>query len=428
MNKNKSLLSLLPLVVFLLLYISIGFYFTLKGSEYAFYKFPASSCILIAFALALIQGFKEIKLQIQYFLDGIRDQYVVIMLLIFLLAGAFSAMMQGMGGVESTVNLGLSFIPAKMILPGLFLIACFVSMAMGTSMGTLAAVVPIAAGFAQNANLSMALTMGTVLGGAMFGDNLSIVSDTTIAATSTQKCSMKSKFKMNLKIIWPAFFIVVIALSFVAHPQVELKKHAYSYLKILPYFFVFILALLGANVIVILMAGIFLSGIIGLSMGSITFLQFGEIIQKGFMSMTDVIFLTFFISGLAFIAAQRGGLDCILNKLKSYFSGKKTAKIGIMFLVSLANICTANNTIAILFTGKMARNISQHYGILPQRTASLLDIFASAWQGVLPYGAQLLLIDSLAHVSPFSVIKYSWYPILLGVSGLVSILINKPSK
>ncbi|EKE20904.1 MAG: Na+/H+ antiporter NhaC, partial [uncultured bacterium] len=305
MNKNKSLFSLLPLAVFLLLYLGIGAFFTIKGSDYAFYKFPASSCILIAFAVALIQGFKQIKEQLKYFLDGIRDEYVIIMLLIFLLAGAFSEIMKGMGGVESTVNLGLTFIPARMILPGLFLISCFISMAMGTSMGTLAAVVPIAAGFAQSANLPMALTMGTVLGGAMFGDNLSMVSDTTIAATSTQKCSMRSKFKMNIKIVLPAFFIVLIVLGFMAHPQIELKKYAFSFYKILPYFAVFILALLGVNVIIILMSGIFLAGIIGFSAKIITFLQFGEIIQRGFMSMTEVMFLTFFISGLAAIA-ERG--------------------------------------------------------------------------------------------------------------------------
>jgi Na+/H+ antiporter NhaC len=426
MKKNNSLLSLLPLIVFLFLYLLIGSYFAYQGSSYAFYQFPASSCVLFAFGVALLIGVRRIKEQIQCFLDGIRDEYVVIMLLIFLLAGAFSFMMKSMGGVDSTVNMGLSFIPPKMILPGLFLISCFISISMGTSVGTLSAVVPIAIGFAQTANISLPLTMGVVLGGAMFGDNLSVISDTTIAATSTQQCKMRSKFKMNLKIVLPAVIIVLIALCFVASPQVESKVYIFSYMKILPYLIVFVLSLLGVNVIVVLMTGIFLAGIIGLGTNSINFLDFGKIIHSGFMSMTEVIFLTFFISGLAAIAAENGGIDYILNKLKKHISGKRSAKFGIVALVSLANICTANNTIAIILTGKMAKNISQHFNIQAKRTASLLDIFASAWQGILPYGAQLLLIGGLAQISPFSIIPYSWYSILLGISGVISIIINRP--
>jgi len=231
---------------------------------------------------------------------------------------------------------------------------------------------------------------------------------------------------MNFKIVLPAVLIVLIALCFVGNPQVESKEYIFSYIKIFPYFVVFILALLGVNVIIVLMVGIFLAGCIGIGVSTITFLEFGRIIHDGFMSMTEVIFLTFFISGLSAIAAEGGGVDYILHKLNKHISSKKSAEFGIAALVSLADICTANNTIAIILTGKMAKKISGHFKIQPNRTASLLDIFASSWQGILPYGAQLLLIGSLAKISPFSVVAYSWYPILLGISGVVSIMINRP--
>ena len=268
--------------------------------------------------------------------------------------------------------------------------------------------------------------MGVVLGGAMFGDNLSIISDTTIAATSTQKCKARSKFKMNFKIALPAVIIVLVALCFVGNPQIEAKEYAFSFIKVVPYLVVFTLALLGVNVIIVLITGIFLAGFIGMGMQDITFLDFGKIIHDGFMSMTEVIFLTFFISGLSSLAAEGGGVDYILKKLSRYISSKKSAEFGVAALVSLAGVCTANNTIAIIVTGKMAKKISGHFGISPSRTASLLDMFASSVQGILPYGAQILLIGSLAKISPFSVVVYSWYPVLLGISGLISILINHP--
>ena len=425
-KKESRMLALLPLVIFLLLYLSMGTYFSIQGSSHAFYQFPASSCVLVAFGVSLLMGFRSIKKQIQSFLDGIRDEYVVIMILIVLLAGAFAAMMKETGGVDSTVNMGLAFVPARMILPGLFLISCFISFAMGTSMGTLSAVVPIALGFAQSTDVSIPLTMGVVLGGAMFGDNLSVISDTTIAATATQKCKMRSKFKMNFKIALPAVLIILVALCFVGNPQIESKEYTFSFIKMFPYLVVFTLALLGVNVIIVLMTGIFLAGGIGIAMQAISVLEFGKIVQNGFMSMTEIMFLTFFISGLSALAAEGGGITWILNKLSTHFSSKRSAEFGIAALVSLGVICTANNTIAIIVTGKMARKISQHFGIKPSRTASLLDLFASSIKGILPYGTQLLLIGSLAKISPFSVITYSWYPILLGISGLIAILINRP--
>ncbi|NRA73442.1 MAG: Na+/H+ antiporter NhaC family protein [Rickettsiales bacterium] len=426
MKKPRQIFSLLPLLIFLFLYLSIGTYFFIKDNDYAFYQFPASSCILFAFAFSLVIGFRNIKEQIEYFLDGIRSEYVVIMLLIFLLAGAFASVMKGLGGVESTVNMCLSFIPQKMILPGLFIISCFISLAMGTSMGTLSAVVPIALGLAQSTHISIPLTMGVVLGGAMFGDNLSIISDTTVAATSIQQCKMNSKFKMNFKIILPAVIVTLLILCFVGNPQIESKEYIFSYIKVFPYLIVFILALCGINVVVILTIGIFLAGVIGLSANSFNFLDFGKIIHEGFMSMTEVIFLTFFISGLSALAIERGGLDYILHKLNRYISSKRSAEFGIASLVSIADICTANNTIAIILTGKIAKKISKNFQIQPARTASLLDIFASAWQGILPYGAQILLIGSLAKISPFSIVIHSWYPILLAISGIIAIIINRP--
>ncbi|MBU4484730.1 Na+/H+ antiporter NhaC family protein [bacterium] len=428
LEKKRNPWALIPFLVFLTLYFSIGIYLAIQGTDYAFYQFPAASCAMIAFAVALLMRLKNVHEQVEIFLHGISDKNVIIMLLIFLLAGAFAAVTKKMGGVDSTVNMGLSFIPHKMILPSLFLISCFISLAMGTSMGTIGAVAPIAIGLASAVGLPMALTMGAVLGGAMFGDNLSIISDTTIAATATQGCDMRSKFRMNFKIVIPAAVIVFLMLWFVSNPQTAPKEYTYSFIKTVPYILVLVTAISGVNVIAVLMLGIFSSIGIGFATNSVAFIELGKTINDGFMSMTDVIFMAFFAAGLAQIAAEEGGLSYLLYKLRRLIKGKRRAEIGIAGLVSVADMCTANNTIAIVITGKMAKGISNQYNISAPRTASLLDIFASVWQGIIPYGAQLLLIGGLSKLSPFEIIPYAWYPFALFVAGTLAIIFKFPRE
>lgn len=418
-------LSLLPFLGFLLLYIGAGLWFMSEGHEMAFYQFPAPSCALFGFALALIIGYKHLPVHIKTFTSGIGDETVVLMCLIFLLAGAFSAVSQAAGSVTAAVNLGIFLLPDSLLLPGLFLISCFVSFSMGTSMGTISTIVSIAIGFSESAGLELPLVAGTVLGGAMFGDNLSIISDTTIAATGTQGCSMRDKMLTNLKLAIPAAFIVFVVLFFLGQTSPNNLSNDLDLLSILPYALVLFLSVRGVHVVVVLMIGIISSIIVGVFNHSFAIFDVGMIIYKGFESTSDVFFVTILIAGISAIAAKEGGLDYLIKKLLPLARGKRSAEAVIAICISLADICVANNTLAIVFTGPVAKKIAHRFGIRPARSASLLDVFSCVWQGIIPHGAQLLLLGGLCKISAFAILPFAFYPMALGVMAIFSILIGE---
>lgn len=418
-------LSLLPFVGFLLLYIGAGLWFTSAGEDMAFYQFPAPSCALFGFGLALLIGYKHLSVHIKTFTSGIGDETVVLMCLIFLLAGAFSGVSRAAGCVDAAVNMGVFLLPDSLLLPGLFLISCFVSFSMGTSMGTISTIIPIAIGFSEAAGFALPLVAGTVLGGAMFGDNLSIISDTTIAATGTQGCSMRAKMLSNLKLAIPAALIVFALLFILGQGQPKELTAELDILSILPYAIVLILSIRGVHVVVVLMLGIVASIAVGLFNNSFAIFEVGKIIYKGFESMSDVFFVTILIAGMSAIAAKEGGLDYLLKKLLPFARGKRSAEAVIATSVSLADICVANNTVAILFAGPVAKKIAQQFGIAPSRSASLLDVFSCVWQGLIPHGAQLLLVGGLCKLSGFAIMPYAFYPLALGAMAILSMIFGE---
>ncbi|MFO7152675.1 MAG: Na+/H+ antiporter NhaC family protein [Bacillota bacterium] len=426
MDKKGNPIALLPLLVFLAIFLGSGLYFNSKGVEFAFYQLPSPVAALvgITIAFALFKG--SLEKNMETFVAGVGDSNIIIMCIIYLLAGAFSTVAEAMGGVDSTVNFGLSIIPPSLILPGLFLIACFVSTAMGTSMGTIAAIGPIAVDMAIKAQIPLAMAVGAVVGGAMFGDNLSMISDTTIAATRTQGCEMKDKFIMNFKIALPAALITMLILGFSGVSGNIPQGLEYSFLKIVPYVLVLVLALMGLNVFLVLMIGIVTAGAIGIADGSFTLLSLSQKVYEGFGSMQEIFILSMLIGGLASLIAENGGLDYLLNVISRHIKSRKGAELGISALVSVADICTANNTVAIVITGPMAKKLVDEHGVDPRRSASLLDIFSCVWQCVIPYGAQLLLAGSIAKLSPVEIMPHLYYPYLLGICTLLAIALDIP--
>lgn len=398
--KKGNPVALLPLVVFLALFLGAGIYFNIHGVDMAFYQLPAPVAAMVGIILAFIIGKGSMDEKMDTFVKGVGDSNIIIMCMVYLLAGAFSAVASAMGGVDSTVNFGLSVIPSSLILPGLFIIASFVSTAMGTSMGTIGAVAPIAVEMAIKAQLPVAVAVGAVVGGAMFGDNLSMISDTTIAATRTQGCEMKDKFIMNFKIALPAAILTIIIMIFTGMSGQIPADLEYNVIKIIPYIAVLVLALAGINVFLVLIIGIVLGGIIGLIDGSLTFISFAQTIYEGFTSMQEIFILSLLVGGLAALIAKDGGVDYLLHAITSRIKSTRGAEAGIGALVSVADICTANNTVAIVITGPMAKQIADENGVDPRRSASILDIFSCVWQGIIPYGAQLLLAGQLAQLSP----------------------------
>lgn len=415
-------LSLLPFLGFLFLYVGAGLWFLYLDQDMAFYQFPAPSCALFGFFLVLLIGYKNTKIHIKTFTSGIGDETVILMCLIFLLAGAFSAISQKAGSVDAAVNLGVFLLPSRLLLPGLFLISCFISFSMGTSMGTISTLIPIAIGMADAANISLPLIAGTILGGAMFGDNLSIISDTTIAATGTQGCSMKDKMVANLRVSLPAAIVVFILLIFMGESHSNIVNNDFSLLKLLPYALVLGLAIYGTHVVIVLMLGIIVSIIIGVFTQSFLILEVGQIIYSGFISMADVFFVTILIAGISAVATKEGGIDYIIKKISSLAKGKRSAELVIAISVSLADICTANNTVAILVVGPMVKKIANGFNIHSSRAASLIDVFSCVWQGIIPHGAQLLLAAGLCKLSGFAIIPFSYYPMFLAIISLISIL------
>ncbi|MCA0984203.1 Na+/H+ antiporter NhaC family protein [Halobacillus yeomjeoni] len=416
-------LALIPFGVFIILFIGSGI---VTGD---FYKLPVLVAIFAAILVALLMNRKtDFQTKLQQLTKGSGDPNIMLMVIIFLLAGAFTSVAEGVGAVESTVNLGLSVLPGNLLIVGLFVIACFISISMGTSVGTIVALAPIGAGIADETGIAVALAMGAIVSGAMFGDNLSIISDTTIAAVRTQGAEMKDKFKANFFIVLPAAILTAIIFGFITADasQTMQEEHPFELVKVLPYLGVLIFAILGFNVIFVLMGGIVFAGVIGLSINEITFMDFINQLGSGFESMQNLSLLVILLGGLVELIRQNGGIDFLLQAIHKRTNDSRGGEWSIAGLVSAVNFSTANNTISIITAGPLAKQISEQYDIEERRSASLLDIFSSSVQGLLPYGAQILSVAAVAEVSPVAIVPFSFYPILLAVSGLLAIAFRFP--
>lgn len=427
--------ALLPMLLFLSLFIGSGLYYQNQGIEFAFYEISAPVAILPAIILALLLAKGSINERFEHFIKGCSDQTLVTMLLIFLLAGGFASVAKAIGGVDATVNFGLSVIPSSLILPGLFVMTAFMATAMGTSMGTIAAVAPIAVGLAEVTELPLALTVGTVMGGAMFGDNLSIISDTTIAATRTQGCSMADKFRLNFKIALPAALITLVWLFIQGSEINNAPVEDYKLISILPYVAVLVLAVAGLNVLAVLLTGIVLAGVVGLSMmPEYHITQWSKDIYAGYSSMQEIIILSLLIAGLGALMKAGGGLTWIANQIDKLSrrserndNHQRAGETSIALSVALSNLCTANNTVAILISGSLAKDIAERYQVDPRRSASLMDIVSCVVQGMIPWGAQMLLAASIAGLSPLQLIDSVVYCWALAALAAFSIITRWPS-
>ena len=422
--KKGNPFALMPLLVFLVLFVGSGI---ITGD---FYKMPVVVAFLISAAVALFSNRKaSLQDKIDVFCKGAGESNIILMVVIFLLAGGFSGAAKTMGGVDATVNLSLSILPANLLVVGLFIIGCFISVSMGTSVGTISALAPIGLGIADRTGMSLPLITGAIVGGAMFGDNLSMISDTTIAAVRTQGCDLKDKFKTNFLIVLPAAIITIVLLTFATSGHVLTTNEIYQYNieKVIPYLAVLIGALCGVNVFLLLGGGIVLAGLIGILSGSFNFLGFIEAISSGINGMQELSILVLIVGGVVGLIKFNGGIDFILNFITSKIKSKKGAEFGIAMLVSIIDLCTANNTIAIVTAGPLAKDISEKYDIDPRKSASILDIFSSCWQGVIPYGAQLLTAAGICSISPVEIIKFLYYPALMFVFGILSILFGIPT-
>lgn len=413
--------ALLPIGVFLVIFLGAGIVFR------DFYAMPAIVAFLIALFVAFLQNRKvSFDEKIRLIAKGVGEENIITMSLIFLCAGGFSGAVSTAGGVDSTVNLGLSLIPAHFIVPGLFVISCFISVSMGTSMGTIAALAPIAVGVSEEAGFPLAVCIAAVVCGAMFGDNLSMISDTTIAAVKTQGCEMKDKFKANFLIVLPAAVITAVFFWFITRDMsYDIASSEYNLLQVIPYLVVLIGALIGINVFLVLIAGTVLSLIVGVGTGTIALSEMFTVVGDGVVSMYDITVISIIVACIVSLVRANGGIHFILNLIKSRIRGKKGAQAGIAALALLVDLCTANNTVAIVMSGPIAKEISEEFGVDPKRSASLLDMFTSVGQGLIPYGAQLLSAATLTGLTPFDMIPYLVYPILMAVCGIVAIVISK---
>ncbi|WP_291578484.1 Na+/H+ antiporter NhaC family protein [Clostridium sp. UBA6640] len=424
-EKKGNGVALLPFAIFVFAYLFSGIILQARGVEMAFYQFPAPIAVIIGIIFAFILTKGSIDDKFDIFIKGCGDENIITMCIIYLLAGAFSTVSSTMGGVESTVNLGLTLIPTNFIIVGIFIIAAFISISTGTSVGTIVAVAPIAVELVEKAGLSLPLALGALVGGAMFGDNLSIISDTTIAATKTQGVSMKDKFRANMGFVVPAALVTIVLLLIFGKPinTPEIQEYTFNIIKIVPYIFVLVAALTGMNVLVVLTGGIILSGAIGIYYESFTLLGLSQEIYAGFEGMFDIFLLSLLTGGLANMVSNAGGLDWLLYKVRRKIKGEKSAQLGISTLVALTDAATANNTVSIIVNGQLAKELSKEYKIDPRKTASLLDTFSCIMQGLIPYGAQLLITASFTNglISPVQIVPYVWYCMILAVFAILSI-------
>lgn len=426
-QQKPNFIALIPFLVFVISYLAVGITLVKKGDPMGFYQFKAPIAVILGIIVAfvLIKGSIDDKFNI--FIKGCGDENIIIMCIIYILAGAFSEVSNQMGGVDSVVNLGLSIIPPQLITVGIFIIACFISISTGTSVGTIVALGPIAVGFANQTGISMALMIGALVGGAMFGDNLSVISDTTIAATRTQGVQMKDKFRTNFMMVLPPMIITIILLLIFGRAPETFVAGEYNFeiIKVLPYLFVLIAAIAGMNVFMVLTLGTILSGVIGIWHGAFDLLTFSNHAYNGFAGMFEIFLISMLTGGLATLVSHGGGLSWLLNSIKGFIKGQKSAEIGIALITSLTDAATANNTVAIIIDGPIARNISEEYKVDPRRSASLLDCFGAIMQGFIPYGAQLLLAAKFTEkvLTPIDIMPYLWYQFLLAGFVILSIFV-----
>ena len=424
--------ALLPFIVFVLVYLATGLILNAMGVEMAFYQVAAPVCILPAIILAFIMFKGSMDDKFNDFVRGCGDENIIIMCLIYILAGAFATVSKTSGGVDSVVNFALSLIPVQFITAGIFLISCFISISTGTSVGTISAVGPIAVGVATKGNLPLPLVLGALVGGAMFGDNLSVISDTTIAATRTQNVAMKDKFRANIKIAIPAAIITFVVLLVVGKPEGEVKLDdlSYNFILIIPYLFVLITALAGMNVFLVLTSGIILSGIIGIITGGLTMMTFAQNIFAGFSGMFEIFLLSLLTGGLSYMVSSNGGIEWLVQKIRGFAKDVKSAEVSIALLTLVTDAATANNTVAIIIDGPVAKEISRDFKVDPRRSASFLDTFSCVMQGIIPYGAQILIAAGLTKelgalaVSPVQIIPFLWYQALLAIFAIISIFVR----
>ncbi|MBR8700833.1 MULTISPECIES: Na+/H+ antiporter NhaC family protein [unclassified Fusobacterium] len=416
-NSKSSFIGLVPLLVFITFYLGTGIYLQLRNVPMAFYQLPSPVAVILGIIAAFVLFKGSVNEKCQTFLKGCGHQDITTMCVIYLLAGAFASTAKAMGGVDSTVNLALNYIPVELLAPGIFIVAAFISTATGTSVGAIVSIAPIAVELAQKSGVSLPLILAAVMGGSMFGDNLSIISDTTIAATRTQGVEMRDKFKVNLYIALPAAVLTIFILLITGAPDTisEVGTLHFNIIKVIPYIAVLVMALSGINVFTVLTLGILIAGGIGIFYGSFTVLSFANEIYKGFTNMQEIFFLSLLSGGLGAMTAKAGGIQWIIDKIQTFIIGKKSAKLGIGLLVSLTDIAVANNTVAIIINGDIAKNISKKYDVDPRETAALLDIFSCVFQGMIPYGAQMLILLNFARdrVSPLTLISLLWYQMLL---------------
>lgn len=421
-KKKGNALALLPIGVFLIIFLGSGI---ITGD---FYAMPAIVAFLIALAVAFLQNRKlNFNEKITVIAKGVSDENIITMCLIFLCAGAFSGAVTAAGGVESTVNLGLSILPSSVAVVGLFVIGCFISVSMGTSMGTIAALAPIAVGISEKTGFSMAICIGAVVCGAMFGDNLSMISDTTIAAVKTQGCEMKDKFKENFFIVLPAAIItIIIFFAITLNGNYEVAEElSYNVLKVVPYILVLVGALIGINVFVVLIGGTIVSLIVGVATEAIALDEMFRVVGDGVTGMYDITVVSIIVACIVSLVKEHGGIQFVLDMIRSRIKSSKGAELGIAGLSLVVDACTANNTVAIVMAGPIAKEISEEFDVDPKRSASLLDIFSSVGQGLIPYGAQLLSAATLTGLTPFDIMPYLFYPILMAVSAVLFILLRK---
>ena len=423
-KRKGGWLALSPLLVFL------GVYLVSSLLARDFYRIPIASAFLIAsvYAVIISRG-NDIEQKIAVFSEGAGNKNVLLMIWIFILAGAFASTAKDIGAIDATVNLALKILPGKMLYAGLFLASCFISVSIGTSVGTIVALVPVATGIAQETGIGIPFMTAIIVGGAFFGDNLSFISDTTIAATRTQDCSMSDKFKVNVMIAAPAALIVTgIYILQGMSTDIVPESGAIEWTRLIPYMLVIWLAVPGVNVASVLATGIAVNAVIGLSSGTLSWSGWLESIWNGIGNMGELIIVTMLAGGMLELIRTGGGLDFITDGMTRHIRGKRGAELSIAGLVSFANICTANNTIAIITTGRIAKDITERFHLDPRKTASILDTFSCLVQGILPYGAQLLMASGLAGISSVSIIGYLYYPFALGTCAILAILLRYPKK
>lgn len=431
-HTKSSFVGLVPLLIFIFFYLGTGIFLQMKNVPMAFYQLPSPVAVSLGIIGAFILFKGSIKEKCDTFLQGCGHQDIITMCIIYLLAGAFANTAKAMGGVDSTVNLALNYIPVQFLAPGMFIVAAFISTATGTSVGAIVSIAPIAVGLADKSGVSLPLILAAVMGGSMFGDNLSVISDTTIAATRTQGVEMKDKFRINLYIAIPAAIITVILLLIFGAPDkiTQLGILQFNVIKVIPYIAVLILAVSGINVFIVLTLGIIIAGAIGLFFGNFSLLTLAKEISAGFENMNEIFLLSLLSGGLGAMTAKAGGIQWIIDKIQKIIIGKKTAKLGIGLLVSLTDMAVANNTVAIIINGSIAKKISHKYKVDPKESAALLDIFSCIFQGMIPYGAQMLILLNFAQdkVSPVTLISLLWYQMLLLTVTLIFIKYNLSEK